>query len=109
MKVRALSLFFALLLVGLPLVSFAGPTADTDGDGIFDTNDNCSAKANASQNDSDGDLCGNACDADFNQDGVVAIGDFTTLSLNFGQLVPPANAAVDAVNWAILPVKAGPA
>lgn len=44
---------------------------DTDGDGVLDYNDNCTNVANASQQDTDGDNYGNACDADFNNDGIV--------------------------------------
>lgn len=95
MKVSALSLFFAVLLVSLPLVSFAGPTTDTDGDGIFDVDDNCSATANASQNDSDGDLCGNVCDADINQNGSVDITDVSAHTSSFGAPIPPANPALN--------------
>ena len=39
---------------------------DTDGDGVSDASDNCTLVANASQCDSDGDNCGNACDGDLN-------------------------------------------
>jgi hypothetical protein len=38
--------------------------------------DNCITAPNPDQDDSDGDLCGNHCDADYNQDGVVSISDF---------------------------------
>ena len=44
---------------------------DTDGDGVLDYLDNCTVVANASQLDTDGDNYGNACDADFNNDGFV--------------------------------------
>jgi len=44
---------------------------DTDGDGVLDYLDNCTVVANASQLDTDGDNYGNACDADFNDDGFV--------------------------------------
>ena len=46
-----------------------GP-ADTDGDGINDTSDNCPANANADQANADGDGEGDVCDADDDNDGV---------------------------------------
>jgi hypothetical protein len=55
-------------------------SADTDGDGIINLNDNCAAVANASQADLDGDKIGDACDncpqvanpdqSDWNNDGI---------------------------------------
>lgn len=45
--------------------------SDVDADGLIDTLDNCINVANADQLDTDGDLYGNACDADFNNDGIV--------------------------------------
>ena len=44
---------------------------DPDGDGLVDWHDNCRNVANADQQDTDGDKYGNACDADFNDDGFV--------------------------------------
>jgi len=46
-------------------------TLDTDADGVLDFMDNCSMVANDSQQDTDGDKYGNACDADFNNDDTV--------------------------------------
>jgi hypothetical protein len=53
----------------------AGPCVDADVDGICDTSDNCVGPApgggssfNPGQDDTDGDMCGNVCDPDFNQD-----------------------------------------
>ena len=43
---------------------------DADDDGISNSFDNCVLEANSSQLDGDGDGFGNACDADFDQDGV---------------------------------------
>jgi hypothetical protein len=102
MKVGIITILAALLLA---LPAYAGPVdpcdgggglPDADGDGFRDDLcDNCSLIANASQNDSDGDGCGNRCDPDFNQDGSVGIADFSTLSLNFGSAVPPGNPDTD--------------
>lgn len=44
---------------------------DSDGDGIIDAFDNCTVVANADQTDTDGDNYGNACDADFDNDGFI--------------------------------------
>ncbi len=44
--------------------------ADSDSDGVFDTNDNCPTVANADQTNTDGDSQGNACDDDDDNDGV---------------------------------------
>jgi hypothetical protein len=42
--------------------------ADTDGDGVLDTDDNCAAVANPEQADADGDGKGDACDSTDDQD-----------------------------------------
>jgi sugar lactone lactonase YvrE len=57
---------------------------DFDGDGVLDAQDNCFLTANASQTDTDGDLVGNACDADYNNDGEVGGPDFVALGRAFG-------------------------
>lgn len=44
---------------------------DTDGDGLFDNEDNCTLVPNADQRDTDGDGFGNICDPDFDNSGVV--------------------------------------
>ena len=64
----------ALLLWGVP--ALAGPLPDFDGDGITDSADNCSEDANAAQDDTDGDDCGNACDADYDNNGSVQFPDY---------------------------------
>lgn len=45
-------------------------TDDTDGDGIYTFNDNCTAVANEDQHDSDGDSIGDECDEDNDNDGL---------------------------------------
>ena len=66
------------------------PTAmptDSDGDGVPDAVDNCINASNPDQDDSDGDLCGNQCDADYNQDSLVSILDFSTFRSCFNGAV----------------------
>jgi hypothetical protein len=58
-------------------VAGGGSDADTDGDGVADSVDNCTAVANADQRDSDGDGYGNLCDGDLDNDG-----ETNTLDLN---------------------------
>ncbi|MEM7081713.1 MAG: family 16 glycosylhydrolase [Pseudomonadota bacterium] len=55
--------------------------ADTDEDGVLDSVDNCTAVANVSQRDTDGDGFGNDCDPDLNNDNIV---NFLDLSLFSG-------------------------
>lgn len=50
--------------------------ADGDGDGVNDRVDNCLNSPNPNQIDTDGDGCGNACDADYDQSGMVDADDF---------------------------------
>lgn len=49
----------------------ASKEVDSDGDGVFDSRDNCVAVPNKEQMDTDGDGYGNACDGDLNNDGFV--------------------------------------
>jgi hypothetical protein len=71
------SLLAFFLALGLAGTAFAGPgLGDTDSDGWDDVFDNCQTVPNASQLDVDGDGCGNICDGDFNNDGVVDGPDF---------------------------------
>ncbi|MEL7449846.1 MAG: S8 family serine peptidase [Pseudomonadota bacterium] len=71
--------------------------ADSDGDGVFNAQDNCSAIANADQRDTDGDGYGNLCDADFNQDGVVNFSDVGILRERFGTDDPDADLDGDGI------------
>jgi hypothetical protein len=57
---------------------------DADSDGVTDAEDSCLFVANQTQLDSDQDGYGNACDADYNNDGVVGTSDFSTLRNAFG-------------------------
>lgn len=71
-----------LLLWGAP--ALAGPQSDFDSDGVFDNADNCSEAANPAQDDGDADDCGNICDADYDQSGLVDFGDFGVFANAFG-------------------------
>lgn len=56
---------------------------DLDGESIADICDNCTGVANASQLDADGDLFGNVCDADLNNDMFVDFGDVAPMVRGF--------------------------
>ena len=58
---------------------------DTDADGAGDACDNCTATTNADQRDSNGDGFGNACDADLDNNGIVNLADFQSFRGVFGQ------------------------
>ena len=82
MRLTVFAATLAFLLWGTP--AFAGTAPDTDSDGVGDAIDNCSDDPNPDQDDSDGDDCGNLCDADYSQSGTPGFGDFGAFSLNFG-------------------------
>ncbi|MCH2169831.1 trypsin-like serine protease [Myxococcota bacterium] len=58
---------------------------DSDSDGIGDVCDNCILVSNADQIDSDGDLYGNFCDADYDGDGVTGAQDFMLFRASYGR------------------------
>ncbi|MEL7451450.1 MAG: M4 family metallopeptidase [Pseudomonadota bacterium] len=59
--------------------------ADSDGDEVFDLQDNCTLVANADQRDTNADGFGNACDADLDNDCAVAFGDLGLMKAAFFQ------------------------
>ncbi|MFK8031036.1 MAG: hypothetical protein AB8G18_12445 [Gammaproteobacteria bacterium] len=62
---------------------------DTDGDGVSDVADNCTAVANSSQTDTDADGIGNSCDPDFNNDCAVNFIDYVELTEAFLSTASP--------------------
>ncbi len=87
MKRTLLVATLALVLSGMP--ALAGPVPDSDSDGVSDSADNCSEIANPAQDDTDGDDCGNLCDADYDNDGIIGFSDFGQFSANFGAVGHP--------------------
>jgi hypothetical protein len=88
MKLNLMALGCAFLLaLGLSSVTFAGSITDDDGDGVPNGFDNCTAPlangplgGNAcGQYDFDADGYGNACDADYDNNGVVDTNDLIAL------------------------------
>jgi hypothetical protein len=72
------------LVLGLSFSAFGGSVTDTDNDGVPDGWDNCVDTPNGpslgtgdcnAQEDADGDGYGQICDADYDNDGVVAVSD----------------------------------
>ncbi|HEX5067699.1 MAG TPA: hypothetical protein VFY49_16390 [Myxococcota bacterium] len=74
-----------LATLGLSFAAFAGPSVDSDGDGVYDVLDNCVAVQNASPEDcdTDNDGYGNKCDGDFNEDNFTDGGDFPQFNADF--------------------------
>jgi Thrombospondin type 3 repeat len=118
--ISLLATSLALFVAG---VAFAGPV-DSDGDGVLDANDNCPTTFNPSQTntdvttdapgdglgdacdrcqlacnplqiDTDNDGCGNQCDPDLNNDGLVGGPDFAIFGPLFGTLSPPSTPNAD--------------
>jgi hypothetical protein len=80
------SMFAVLLWVGAPNASFAGSLlGNSDTDTLDDIMDNCRDVSNGTQTDTDLDGCGNACDADYDNNGVVGGTDFNRLRACFGK------------------------
>jgi cysteine-rich repeat protein len=56
---------------------------DGDGDGVTDTQDNCTLAANPDQRDTDGDGIGSVCDGDFDQNCIVQFPDLGLMKAGF--------------------------
>ncbi|MFK8014262.1 MAG: hypothetical protein AB8G17_02315 [Gammaproteobacteria bacterium] len=81
----------------LATLTFAAQAIDSDGDGVDDSVDNCSAVANADQVDSNGDGFGNLCDADLNDDLIVNVSDLGLFRAVFFTADADADFNVDGV------------
>jgi uncharacterized protein (TIGR03790 family) len=80
--------------VGDPLMQLSRPfrpVADSDGDGVPDRTDDCREQPNPDQRDADGDGFGDACDGDFDQDGVVGPSDHARLTHALQKRIPGAD------------------
>jgi hypothetical protein len=71
--------------------------ADSDGDGIVETLDNCSSAPTPSQRDTDSDGYGNRCDADFDQNQIANVGDLAQIERVFFSADPLADLNGDGV------------
>lgn len=76
--------WLAAFAVGVAL--FPGPAraADRDGDGVDDLIDDCLDVRDSGQRDTNRDGFGNACDADYDNDGVVGMSDVIAIGRAFG-------------------------
>jgi hypothetical protein len=83
MRLTVFAATLAFLLWGTP--AFAGTEPDFDNDGIGDQIDNCSIHANTGQDDTDGDDCGNICDANYTNSGLVGFNDYVLFSGYYGK------------------------
>jgi FtsP/CotA-like multicopper oxidase with cupredoxin domain len=61
---------------------------DDDADGVINLIDNCTARPNPDQRDTDADGYGNACDPDLDNNGIVNFGDFSRFRTGFGSSDP---------------------
>ena len=75
MRLIALAVPLGIWAFAVPSLSVA-QEPDDDRDGISDELDNCLGVVNWNQYDSDQDDCGNLCDADYDNDGIVGFLDF---------------------------------
>lgn len=100
MKLSVMALMAGFcLVVGLPMAATAGPASSADGtdaDGIGTDFDNCTRRPNPDQLDTDHDGCGDLCDFDWNNDGVIKAGEVSAANANFGAFPTVANIDCDA-------------
>jgi len=75
------AVIFTCLVWGTPPFAWS---ESGDFDGVLDAIDNCSDRPNPNQDDTDADDCGNLCDADYDNSGVVGFGDFGAFVDAFG-------------------------
>lgn len=86
LRLAALAFGFCLAM-GLPLAAMAGPVPggiDSDSDGVENAFDNCTSAKNPTQVDTDHDGCGQFCDFDWNNDGIVKAGELALAGSQFG-------------------------
>ena len=83
MRLTGFAAAITFLLWGTPVFA-----QDYDADGVDDSIDNCSEAVNAGQVDTDVDDCGNVCDADYDQTGVVGFLDLFKFGAEFGRGSP---------------------
>jgi len=74
----------ATLAATAMLVATVAWAADGDGDGVEDSADNCLLAANPSQADADMDGFGDACDPDYDNNGIVDEDDLAALTAAYG-------------------------
>jgi hypothetical protein len=100
MKLSVIALMAGFcLVVGFPMAATAGPATSADGadaDGIGQDFDNCTLRPNSDQRDTDHDGCGDLCDFDWNNDGIIKLGELAKANANAGAFPTVANADCDA-------------
>jgi hypothetical protein len=75
MRLTVFAAVFTCLLWGRP--AFGGSfDPEPCQDGVPDSMDNCLDACNSGQDDTDNDDCGNLCDADYDNNGIVGFSDF---------------------------------
>jgi hypothetical protein len=79
MRLTIFPVAITFLLCGTPAFAL-----DFDSDGVEDQIDNCSKDVNTGQDDTDVDNCGNLCDADYDNSGIVGFPDLFQFALAYG-------------------------